>query len=467
MDQNYPHNFDNEFGSFHGNFGGSEGASEPEKVNDADVFTSSFDDAKSSDIYPLFPLVPYDDGDKNKKEKKPKKKFSFVQLVACILATAMLCCGVVAGVMDKRMDNKLQNMISGMAAPTDSNDASISKVVYTNGENENGISAVAEKVSPSVVGIRTTGTTSNYFFGQSDSSSEGSGVIYTSDGYIITNYHVISLAVESSQNRAYSQFFGQQQGSSANRGKVEVFLNNDNQTAYEAEIVGYDASVDLAVLKIDKTGLTPIDIGDSSQLKIGDMAIAVGNPGGLEFMGSVSKGIISGLDRTITAEDGSQMNLIQTDAAINPGNSGGALCNAYGELIGINNSKMSGDGFEGMGFSIPVNTVVEVCDRIISNKDKPQPFLGISASSEYSSETLQRYGLPAGVLVAGTVSGSPAEDAGIQAYDIITEINGVAVTSYEQLNNEKNKHDSGDTITLTVFRSGDYLSINVTLGVTH
>ena len=277
---------------------------------------------------------------------------------------------------------------------------------------------------------------------------------------------MISGAVEASSSQNTMNYINRFGETSASTSKIEVFLAANSDISYEAEIIGYDASVDLAVIKIDAENLTPISIGNSDNLQIGDVVVAVGNPGGLEFMGSVSQGIISGLNRSITTETGTEMNLIQTDAAINPGNSGGALCDMNGNLIGINNSKMAGDGYEGMGFSIPVNTVVDICDSIIQKKDEPQPYLGIMASSEYTYDVLRSYGLPGGVLVASCVTGSPAEDAGIQAYDIITEFNGIQVTSLDQMNSEKNKLSVGDVVQLTIFRSGEYYTVNVTLGAT-
>ena len=157
------------------------------------------------------------------------------------------------------------------------------------------------------------------------------------------------------------------------------------------------------------------------------------------------------------------MNLIQTDAAINPGNSGGALVDSQGRLIGINNSKMAGNGFEGMGFAIPVNEVVEITKRLIKNENQPQSYLGVTIDSSYDSETLQRMGYPAGVVVFSVAQGSPADTAGIQKYDIITKVGGIEISSYSQLTSEKNKYAPGDTITLTVFREEKTYDIEITL----
>lgn len=180
-------------------------------------------------------------------------------------------------------------------------------------------------------------------------------------------------------------------------------------------------------------------------------------------MGSVSQGIISGLNRSVTTESGTQMNLIQTDAAINPGNSGGALLDDEGKLIGINNSKKADVDYEGMGFAIPVNEVVEITERIIKNENQPQPYLGVSINTSYTSDILNRMGFPSGVVVYSVTSESPAEEAGIQQNDIITKINGTEITSYAQMISEKNKYSAGETITITVYRNGKTIDLSVTL----
>ena len=306
--------------------------------------------------------------------------------------------------------------------------------------------AVAQKAGPSVVGVVVTASVNHYFFGESDTSSEGSGIVYSADGHIITNYHVIQEAVESN-------------------GKVSVYLPSDTQTPLEAQVVGYDISCDLAVLKVSADNLVPIELGDSDQLKVGQTAIAIGNPGGMDFMGSVSMGIISGLDRTLQLEASStEINLIQTDAAINPGNSGGALTDSSGKLIGVNSAKMASSDFEGMGFAIPVNDAVEIVDRIIKNVDAPKPYFGLEISTYYNSSTLQMMGYPEGVVISSVTEGSPAENAGLIRSDIITHLNGVAVTSYTQFNSEKAKYAPGDTVELTVYRRGNTYTVSIQLG---
>lgn len=370
-----------------------------------------------------------------KKQPKPVTRSGLAVACVCVaLASSILTASIFSFGLAK---GQFLNPSSGSTSTKTS--------IVTESTDEAAVQAVAEAVSPSVVGI-VVATSSQSFFGTGTSSeSEGSGIIYSEDGYIITNYHVISDAVESN-------------------GKISVYLESDSTTAISATVVGYDVSADLAVVKLDKNGLPSIEIGKSSDLKVGQTAIAVGNPGGMDFMGSVSKGIISGLDRTIQLENTTEINLIQTDAAINPGNSGGALVNSSGQLIGVNSAKMASENFEGMGFAIPVDDVVEICDRIISKKDAPVGYVGVEISTRYDASTLQMMGYPAGVVVAGVAAGSPAANAGIEKGDIITQFNGTAVTGYTVFNSEKMKYSPGDEVTLTVYRGGKTYSVKITLG---
>ena len=372
---------------------------------------------------------------KPKKQPKPVTRGGLIIACVCVaLAASIITSSIFCFAFSK-----------GQFLNPSSNSSGTRTSIVTDSTDEAAVQAVAEAVSPSVVGIVVSTQSLGFFGNDTSSESEGSGIIYSDDGYIITNYHVISSAVEST-------------------GKISVYLQSDSDTAVSATVVGYDVSADLAVVKIDKTGLPAIEIGDSSTLKVGQTAIAVGNPGGMDFMGSVSKGIISGLDRTIQLENTTEINLIQTDAAINPGNSGGALVNSSGQLIGVNSAKMASDTFEGMGFAIPVNDVVSICDRIISKKDAPVGYVGVEISTRYDASTLQMMGYPAGVVVAGVTSGSPAEKAGIEKGDIITQLNGTAVTGYTVFNSEKMKYSPGDEITLTVYRGGKNYSVKLTLG---
>jgi len=374
-----------------------------------------------------------------KRPEKQKKQRGFGSIVAAMLATAIIASGATGATVFTIMD---QN--GGQAAENKTTEV---KTINVEGTANNVIEAVAEKAGPSVVGIVVSVTARTSLFGQeSTASSEGSGVVFSADGYIITNYHVISAAV------TYT-------GS-----KISVYLPSSADQAVSATLVGYDSPTDLAVLKIDKSGLVPIELGDSSALKVGETVVAIGNPGGLDFMGSVSAGIISGLNRKIVLEDIGEMSLLQTDASINPGNSGGALVNAKGQLIGINNCKMAVDGFDGMGFSIPVNTVRGTVQNIIENKDLPTPVIGIEISTRYNEQNLTMMGYPAGIVVASVTENGPADNAGIQKGDIITHLNETETKSLAAFNSAKNKFKVGEKVILSVYRSGQTHKIEVTLG---
>lgn len=382
---------------------------------------------------------------KQKKEKK-SSGFPVKAFVACILAAAVVGAGAGAGGF--AISNYL-TADSSDTAGTSSQSSTAGQTISIEGQVENLVQAVAEKVGPSVVGIRTTAAAYSIFGGQTESTGEGSGVIYTEDGYIITNYHVIQAAAEQSGSQS---------------ARVDVYLPSDTDTAIPATIVGYNITLDLAVLKIDQTGLPAAEIGNSDDLSVGQYAVAIGSPGGLEFMGSVTYGVISGLNRKITTETSEQLNLIQTDAAINPGNSGGALVNSDGQVIGINSVKLVSTGYESMGFAIPINTVVATCDDIISRENEPTPYLGLEISTTYDAQTLQMLGYPTGAVVNSVTDGSPADDAGIQRGDIITEFAGTTISSYTTLSTALSQCSPGQQVDVTVYRGGRYYSATVTLG---
>ena len=308
----------------------------------------------------------------------------------------------------------------------------------------------ASKVLPSIVGITVDYTvTSNFMQGMSQTSqAEGSGIIISNDGYILTNNHIIN----SSDSSMYYEV------SEATR--VCVYLYND-KTPYEAKIIGTDEQTDLAVIKIEKDNLTVAELGDSSSIKIGEFAMAIGNPLGMES--SVTSGIISAVNRTVDSEDGASYTLIQTDAAINSGNSGGALVNASGKVIGINTLKLSGTGIEGMGFAIPINDTIEIYNQLIEHGKVLRPYIGIGgidlnqASSEY-------YKLPIGIYVKQIYPDSPAALSDLKPGDVITSINEIKVTSMDELNKIKNSKNIGDEITLDVYRNGETKQIKLTLG---
>lgn len=380
----------------------------------------------------------YNNYRKPQPQKEKKHHSSFVVALSCILAAVI---GAVSGA----------GVVLFTKAPTTSQGNS-SNSSYKNNVNikidetaDSVAEAVAVKVTPSVVGIRTTTSVISFFGGSSQASGDGSGVVYSSDGYIITNYHVIADAIS---NKSAS--------------KIEVYLDSASAESHEATVVGYNISADLAVIKINVTDLTPIEVAKSDDLKVGQHVITVGNPGGLEFMDSVTFGIISGLNRVVSSDTG--IELIQTDAAINPGNSGGALVNTKGELIGINSSKIVSEEFEGMGFAIPSNTVVKICDNIISKENSPEPYVGISISERYTAQVLKYYGFPAGAVVLSVADSSPAAEAGIERGDIITEFGDTKITEYTMLDDAIKNYSPDDSVTVKLYRNGRYYSTTIKIG---
>lgn len=300
--------------------------------------------------------------------------------------------------------------------------------------NELTVAEINTAVSPSVVLISGSGMSGE---------GQGTGVILTDDGYIVTNAHVVS---------GFSE--------------ITVTLNDENKTEYPATVVGSDSTTDIAVIRIRAKGLTPAEIGTSATLQVGQNVVVIGNPLGEEFSGSVTTGIISALDRQVEFEDGSVYNYIQTDAAINSGNSGGPLVNMQGQVIGINAAKIDSSVAEGMGFAIPIDTVVPVANDLIEyGYVKNRPFIGISGEG-LDEQFTSFYNLPSGVHVTSVSEGSPAAESGIQVDDIITHINGTEVSSVGQLNVVKNQFKPGDTVELTVYRysTEETLTIKVVLG---
>ena len=388
---------------------------------------------------------------KSKKENKPKKYGAGIILLATLLAAII---GAGSGVLGVYFTvgfpkNTSKKSPTAITSTTNNDQSSVPQSVTNIQVDEtvnSSVEAVAKKAGPSIVGIRTTAAVANFFGGSSEATGEGSGIIYSSDGYIITNYHVIESAVVSDQS------------------KVEVFLTDDAETAIDATIVGYNKASDLAVVKVAKRGLPAIEFANSDELKVGQYAVAIGNPGGLEFIGSVSYGVISGLNRSVAVGTGNAMSLIQTDAAINPGNSGGALVDITGKLIGVNSIKLVSTGYEGMGFAIPSNTVKEIIDNIIDKQYEPTPYIGIEISQNYTAEQLTAFGYPAGAVVVSVAPGSPAEESQIQRGDIITEFNGTAISNYQEFENAILECKPGDSVSVKIFRAGRFYSSHINVG---
>ncbi len=373
--------------------------------------------------------------------KKKKRAKTWIASIAGIMAAVVLVGGGAVGYkyLGSGQDAAQGGNANNLA--TDPN-TSFHFEQLTNGEQKAmSVVDIAKEVGPAVVGITNTAQVQS-FFGVSEQQSSGSGVIISQEGYIVTNNHVVEGAKE-----------------------LSVQLNTGEE--YSAKLIGTDAQTDLAVIKIEPKGtLTVAKLGESAKLQVGELAVAIGNPLGAELSGSVTMGIISGLNRTIqtdSSDPNSTMTLIQTDAAINPGNSGGALINGYGEVIGINNMKYSDEKVEGIGFAIPVDTVKTIVNDLIeSGYVKGRPLIGITVQ-EVTSDIAFRNNLPIGLYVAQVSELGPADRAGMQRGDVITAVNGKKIETSRELNEIKNNSKVGDVLTFTVQRDDKKMDIAVTL----
>ena len=318
----------------------------------------------------------------------------------------------------------------------------------------------ANKILPSIVGIEVSFTaTSNSFFGlgqpvTSTATATGSGIIISEDGYIVTNNHVVS---GSSSSYSYYEL------SEATSVKVKLNSNTYGDDAiFDAKIVGKDSQTDLAVLKIEKTGLTAAEFADSDEAVVGEFAMAVGSPLGLDT--TVTTGIISAVNREVVS-DGTKYICIQTDAAINSGNSGGALVNSEGKVIGINTLKLSGNGVEGIGFAIPINSTLDIIDELIEHNKVIRPYIGITGQ-DLDEETAKKNNLVVGIYVKDVESFSPAEKAGFKIGDVIIKADGKDIKTMDELNEIKNSHKVDDTMSITVNRDGEEKELSVKLAET-
>lgn len=297
---------------------------------------------------------------------------------------------------------------------------------------------IVTKVSPSVVGIQSI---------LSNGTATGTGIVMSSDGYIITNAHVVeggkSVSVLLPKSYAKDQ------------------NTKEEELTYKATIVGKDTQTDIAVLKIDKTDLAACEFGKSSEIKVGEVSIVIGNPLGFSLANSVTSGIISAKDRVLQIEDRT-MTLLQTDASINNGNSGGPLINAYGQVIGITSAKVSNTYGEGLGFAIPIDDAMPIIQSLMQDGYVKRPSLGVTGRN-VSATYAEYYDLPRGYMVTSVTKGSGAEKAGVQKNDIIIGINDTTITTLAELNAVKNKCKVGDTVKLTVYRDGKMVDLKVTL----
>ncbi|MGB4090890.1 MAG: trypsin-like peptidase domain-containing protein [Ruminococcus flavefaciens] len=347
-----------------------------------------------------------------------------------------------------------------LQAETDSNEELPSLIQLASRSDAKPLPDIVEEIMPSVVGVSST---FEYEYSQPSFSmwgwnttpqtqqakATGTGFIITDDGYIVTNAHVIYD--ESEYNAGLA---------------IEVSVLFSDETEHEAKIIAYDKETDIAVLKVNEKGLTPAILGDSDELRVGELVIAVGNPLGFDLFGSVTSGIVSALNRQISINE-KNMTLIQTDAAINNGNSGGPLLNSCGQVIGINSAKMSSNygsaSVEGLGFAIPMKEAKVIIDDLINyNYVKGRPQIGISTVDV--NESYSRYlNIPMGVYVRTVEEGSAAEQAGILEGDIIIGIENEPITTIDELTAIKNKFKAGDTIKLTLSRNGTDVDVNVKL----
>ena len=378
------------------------------------------------------------------KPKKHKKHRVWIPCLCSALAASVLTAGV-CGYGIKNYVAPLQQQVQKMSTGA----AGYTVTTFANGTVVNGkqvltVPEIANKVGPSCVGVINKAKvqpqkyydpfSGRYYYTSDPNSNElieqgsGSGIIISEDGYIVTNQHVIDGATE-----------------------ISVVLNTGDE--YTATLVGADERSDLAVLKISAPNLVAAEIGDSETLQAGELAVAIGNPLGQEFAGTVTVGVISAVNRTMTVEN-KKYNLIQTDAAINPGNSGGALVNQFGEVIGINSVKISTTGVEGIGFAIASNEAKPIIDDLMDKGYvSGRPLVGITARATRS-----------GLLVDSVSEGSGAAAAGIQPGDLIVKAEGQVVKSVDELNDIRDQKKAGDNLQLTVIREGELLNVTVTLG---
>lgn len=393
------------------------------------------------------------------RKKKRGGKKNFVKVLAAVMCCLVISAGSITGFAALVNSGYVKLGSTGSSKPA----FTVTKLVNSGTTNTAAVTGeltkqqIAEKVVPSVVCIQNyqLGQNTQYTMGGNGAgaaagssgedstvnpTSEGSGIIATSDGYIITNAHVVDGA-----------------------STIKVILSNG--TKYEAKLIGSDSVTDLAVIKISATGLTAAEFGSSDDLKVADTVMAIGNPGGMEFNSSVTVGYVSALNREITnSETGYTMKCIQTDAAINPGNSGGALVNMKGQVVGINSSKIVATGYEGLGFAIPINTAQPILSQLEQyGYVKDRAVLGISGQF-VDSMTARFYGLTTGFYVY-SITSDYVTAAGIQKGDIITNIDDTSVTAESTITAAVANKKPGETVTLTVYRSstGKTFTATVTL----
>ena len=389
-------------------------------------------------------------------DNKPKKKSNFGRNVVLPFFSGVVGCAVVLGtcfgvpsIREQIMGSKNSN--SSNSSSSAQTTGYVDQVSLSN-YSDTAVYA-ANKILPSIVGIQIEYNVTSMFsiFGGNQTSTAtatGSGIIISDDGYILTNNHVVS----SSEAEAYYQV--------SEATKITVTLFNDD-TQYDATIVGTDEETDLAVIKIDATGLTKAEFADSDSIKVGEFAMAVGSPLGLQS--TITCGVVSAVNREVTDSDGKTYTLIQTDAAINAGNSGGALVNSEGKVIGVNTLKLTGNDVEGMGFAIPINSTTDITSQLIQYSKVKRPYIGITGM-DLDAETAKANNLVEGIYVKDVETFSAAEKGGVKIGDVIIKADGTDVKTMDELNEIKNSHSIGDEMTITVNRDGQEKELTITLG---
>ena len=359
----------------------------------------------------------------------------------CAIAAVALCCSIFGGAVGAAGVVGVNEMLHRTGNTTILKGDRDNTVIQITQIDTDKLMSAAEVYASNVnstVGI-TTSITTNFWGYQTTSAASGSGFIISDDGYILTNHHVI----EDSSAISVALFDG---------------------TAYDAKVIGYDASNDIAVLKVEAEGLEPVVLGDSDNMNVGDSVVAIGNPLG-ELTFSLTSGAVSAVDREVTLSGNITMDLIQTDCAINSGNSGGALFNLYGEVIGITNAKYSSStgeaSIDNIGFAIPINDIMPIVESIIEKGYIAKPYIGVSIL-DVSAEA-QAYGIPVGAAVQAVTEGGPARKAGLQVNDVITAANGQAITSSSDLVEFVGGCEPGDVVTLTVYRMGQTIELKLTV----
>ena len=398
-----------------------------------------------------FKAVKYNNYKENNKNEG--KKFSFSKTVGIPFLCGVLGAGVVLGtcfgvpsIKDNIIGSTQAGTTSTSTSTTSSNSINTQQISLLD-YSETGI-AVAQKILPSIVGITVEYPVNSIFMNQSTTTTgSGSGIIISEEGYILTNNHVINSTSSSSYY------------SIGEASKVSVYLYND-ETEYEAKVVGTDEQTDLAVIKIEKEGLIAAELGDSDCVQVGEVVMAVGNPLGMQS--SITSGIVSAVNRKITDSEGKTYTLIQTDAAINSGNSGGALVNSKGQVVGVNTLKVAATGVEGMGFSIPINSAKPIYQDLIQYSKVRRPYIGITGR-DLSESLAKANNLVQGVYVVSVEEFSAGEKAGIKTGDVIVKVDGKSVKTMDELNEIKNTHQIGDTMSITVNRNGKEKDLTITL----